>query len=86
MAESLTNKVHRAAKIATERHASEVRAVIIDARQKESGSKIKPPQEVRDELHRPGPSSEIGGPPNRRTRRPTVRTLRALPPNRVLHP
>ena len=62
MAESLTNKVHRAAKIATERHGIQVRAVIIDARQKESGSKIKPPQSVRDELHRPGPAAEIGGP------------------------
>jgi hypothetical protein len=54
MAESLTNKVTRAARIASERHNVEVRAVVVDARPQPSASKLKPDQEDRDALHRPG--------------------------------
>ncbi|GAA1589768.1 hypothetical protein [Actinoplanes couchii] len=53
MADSFTAKVAKAARIASELHNVEVRAVIVDARQRPSASKLKPPQEVRDELHRP---------------------------------
>lgn len=52
MADSLTSKVKRAARIASERHNIEIRAVIIDARQQPSASKLKPPQEDREMLHR----------------------------------
>ncbi|MEU4557463.1 hypothetical protein AB0F72_03690 [Actinoplanes sp. NPDC023936] len=63
MAESVTTKVTRAAEIASQRHGVDVRAVIIDARQKDSASTIKPPQEMRDELHRqdlPTDAPDIG--------------------------
>jgi hypothetical protein len=53
MADSLTNKVQRAARIASERHNVEVRAVVVDARPQPSASKLKPAQEDRDMLHRP---------------------------------
>ncbi|MFI7156554.1 hypothetical protein [Micromonospora chalcea] len=45
------DKVHKAARIASQRHGVDVRAVIVDARKKTSASKVKPPKEMRDELH-----------------------------------
>ncbi|PPA59779.1 hypothetical protein BAW75_15215 [Micromonospora chalcea] len=59
MAESHINKIHKAARIASDRHNIDVRPVVIDARKKDSASKIKPPQDMRDELH--GPSGEAEG-------------------------
>jgi hypothetical protein len=51
MSESRIHKVHKAARIASEHYKVEVRPIVIDARPKVSTSKIRPPQEMRDELH-----------------------------------
>jgi hypothetical protein len=80
MAESLINKVERAAKIATARHGVDVRAVVIDARPKDSASKLKSPKEARDELHRavlPDPPITSCEPTERWARE---RVMTALPP------
>jgi hypothetical protein len=71
MADGVTSKVKRAATIASHRHDVDVRAVIIDARPKDSASTIKPPQDVRDELHRPdipmsAPDTDAGNLPQPR--------------------
>ncbi|MGY4900427.1 hypothetical protein ACWEEK_33250 [Micromonospora aurantiaca (nom. illeg.)] len=52
MSESQINKVTKAARIASERYKVEIRPIVIDARHKTSASKLKPPQEMRTELHR----------------------------------
>ncbi|WP_030443102.1 hypothetical protein [Actinoplanes subtropicus] len=52
LSDGLIAKVDKAARIASQRHNVEVRAVIVDARQRPSASKLKPPQDLRDELHR----------------------------------
>ncbi|MGB2567711.1 hypothetical protein ACPFP2_04550 [Micromonospora citrea] len=51
MAESNLDKIDKAARIASERYGLEIRPVVIDARHKDSASKMKPPQDMRDQLH-----------------------------------
>ncbi|GIG89217.1 hypothetical protein [Plantactinospora endophytica] len=51
MTESQTNKIGQAARIASDRYNVEIRPIVVDARPKQSASKMKPPQDLRDELH-----------------------------------
>jgi len=60
MADSVTTKVIRAAKLASDRHEVDVRSIIIDARPKQSASRLKPSQELRDELHQG--TNDLGAP------------------------
>ncbi|HEU0240064.1 MAG TPA: hypothetical protein VFR11_12430 [Micromonosporaceae bacterium] len=58
------DKVHRAAAVASKHNSDiEVRPMVIDARQKNSASDLKPSQEMRDEIHRRNSKNEIGSDP-----------------------
>jgi hypothetical protein len=44
-------KAQKAADIASRRYNVDVRPVVVDARRKDSASRLKPPADLRDELH-----------------------------------
>lgn len=58
MSESQINKIGEAARIASEWYNVDIRPVVIDARHKNSASKVKPPQEMRDKLHGPDDAND----------------------------
>jgi hypothetical protein len=69
MNDSMTNKVKRAAHLASQHHAVEVRPIIIDARPKDSASHMKPSKDLREQLHRS--QAAVASPSNEENREAT---------------
>ncbi|MET7373849.1 hypothetical protein [Micromonospora arida] len=51
MTDSQITKITKAARLISERYNVGIRAIVIDAHHKQSVPRIKPPQDLRDDLH-----------------------------------